>query len=215
MKFLQRILQELNNQKEGIDQKIYAEYLSGTQEKEEFRNWLNNVQSINSEIQSIKEELGRKKYLSCEDLGKLVDKKIVEAQELLQKGSYHRGIIDKKNFKYIILGGGVAAGYTAMEFTRQGLQPGEVAIISKEAVAPYERPALSKSYLFPNEPARLPSFHVCVGIGGERLLPKWYEEKRIELILGTEIVKANLASKTLISASGKIYAYQLVPQQLS
>ncbi|KAH7546486.1 hypothetical protein FEM48_Zijuj01G0206000 [Ziziphus jujuba var. spinosa] len=99
-------------------------------------------------------------------------------------------------------------GYAAKEFTRQGLQPGELAIISKEAVAPYERPALSKSYLFPHEPARLPSFHVCVGNGEERLLPERYEEKGIELILGTEIVKADLASKTLISASGKIYAYQ-------
>ena len=26
-------------------------------------------------------------------------------------------------------------------------------------------------------PARLPGFHVCVGSGGERLLPDWYTEK--------------------------------------
>lgn len=26
-------------------------------------------------------------------------------------------------------------------------------------------------------PARLPGFHVCVGSGGERLLPEWYTEK--------------------------------------
>lgn len=25
--------------------------------------------------------------------------------------------------------------------------------------------------------ARLPGFHVCVGSGGERLLPEWYSEK--------------------------------------
>lgn len=25
--------------------------------------------------------------------------------------------------------------------------------------------------------ARLPGFHVCVGSGGERLLPEWYTEK--------------------------------------
>ncbi|XP_020687302.1 monodehydroascorbate reductase 3, cytosolic-like [Dendrobium catenatum] len=54
-----------------------------------------------------------------------------------------------KHFKYVILGGGVAAGYAAREFVKQGLKPGELAIISKEAVAPYERPALSKAYLFP------------------------------------------------------------------
>lgn len=83
-----------------------------------------------------------------------------------------------------------------------------MAIISKEAVAPYERPALSKAYLFPESPARLPGFHVCVGSGGERLLPEWYKEKGIELILSTEIIEANLSAKTLRSASGKIFKYQ-------
>lgn len=31
-------------------------------------------------------------------------------------------------------------------------------------------------YWFPGA-ARLPGFHVCVGSGGERLLPEWYTEK--------------------------------------
>ncbi|GFQ04086.1 monodehydroascorbate reductase [Phtheirospermum japonicum] len=113
-----------------------------------------------------------------------------------------------KSFKYVILGGGVAAGYAAREFAKQGVKPGELAIISKEAVAPYERPALSKAYLFPEGTARLPGFHVCVGSGGERLLPEWYTEKGISLILSTEIVKADLASKTLITASGETFIYQ-------
>ncbi|CAK7343404.1 unnamed protein product [Dovyalis caffra] len=114
----------------------------------------------------------------------------------------------EKSFKYVILGGGVAAGYAAREFAKQGVKPGELAIISKEAVAPYERPALSKAYLFPEGTARLPGFHVCVGSGGERLLPEWYSEKGIELILSTEIVKADLAAKTLVSAAGQIFKYQ-------
>ncbi|KZV48945.1 Monodehydroascorbate reductase family protein [Dorcoceras hygrometricum] len=114
----------------------------------------------------------------------------------------------EKSFKYVILGGGVAAGYAAREFAKQGVQPDELAIISKEAVAPYERPALSKAYLFPEGTARLPGFHVCVGGGGERLLPEWYTEKGISLILSTEITKADLASKTLHSATGDIFKYQ-------
>ncbi|KZV27938.1 monodehydroascorbate reductase [Dorcoceras hygrometricum] len=114
----------------------------------------------------------------------------------------------EKAFKYVILGGGVSAGYAAREFSNQGVKPGELAIISKEAVAPYERPALSKGYLFPQGAARLPGFHVCVGSGGEKLLPEWYSEKGISLILGTEIVKADLASKTLISAAGETFKYQ-------
>ncbi|CAK9159575.1 unnamed protein product [Ilex paraguariensis] len=116
----------------------------------------------------------------------------------------------EKSFKYVIVGGGVAAGYAAREFTKQGVKPGDLAVISKEAVAPYERPALSKAYLFPEGTARLPGFHVCVGSGGERLLPEWYAEKGISLILSTEIVKADLASKTLISAAGETFKYQVL-----
>ncbi|CAA0829675.1 Probable monodehydroascorbate reductase-cytoplasmic isoform 4, partial [Striga hermonthica] len=56
--------------------------------------------------------------------------------------------------------------------------------------------------------ARLPGFHVCVGSGGERLLPEWYTDKGISLILSTEIVKADLASKTLMSAAGETFKYQ-------
>ncbi|XP_023526834.1 monodehydroascorbate reductase, seedling isozyme-like [Cucurbita pepo subsp. pepo] len=116
----------------------------------------------------------------------------------------------EKSFKYVIVGGGVSAGYAAREFVKLGLKPGELAIISKEAVAPYERPALSKGYLFPESPARLPGFHVCVGSGGERLLPEWYKENGIELILSTEIVKADLAAKALSTSSGDSFKYQIL-----
>ncbi|KAG6580684.1 Monodehydroascorbate reductase, partial [Cucurbita argyrosperma subsp. argyrosperma] len=116
----------------------------------------------------------------------------------------------EKSFKYVIVGGGVSAGYAAREFLKLGLKPGELAIISKEAVAPYERPALSKGYLFPESPARLPGFHVCVGSGGERLLPEWYKENGIELILSTEIVKADLAAKALSTSSGDTFKYQIL-----
>ncbi|KAM1138146.1 hypothetical protein TB2_035503 [Malus domestica] len=44
-----------------------------------------------------------------------------------------------KNFKYVILGGGVLAGYAAREFAKQGLKPGKLAVISKEAVLPPSR----------------------------------------------------------------------------
>ncbi|CAH1442114.1 unnamed protein product [Lactuca virosa] len=116
----------------------------------------------------------------------------------------------EKSFKYIIVGGGVSAGYAAREFEKQGVKANELAIISKEAVAPYERPALSKVYLFPEGTARLPGFHVCVGSGGERLAPEWYKEKGITLILSTEIIKADLPSKTLKSAAGDTFKYEVL-----
>lgn len=110
----------------------------------------------------------------------------------------------EKSFKYVILGGGVAGGYAAWEFDKAGLKPGELAIVSKEAVAPYERPALSKAYLFPEGFARLPGFHTCVGGGGPKMTPEWYEEKGVELILSTEVTAVDLAAKTLTSSAGTI-----------
>ncbi|XLR20329.1 hypothetical protein S83_048241, partial [Arachis hypogaea] len=46
--------------------------------------------------------------------------------------------------------------------------------------------------------------------GGERLLPEWYNEKGIELILSIEIVKADLAAKSLTSAGGETFSYQIL-----
>ncbi|HEX8983895.1 MAG TPA: FAD/NAD(P)-binding oxidoreductase [Bryobacteraceae bacterium] len=52
-----------------------------------------------------------------------------------------------KSFRYVILGGGMVAGYAAKEFAERGLQSGELAIVSADDALPYERPPLSKGYL--------------------------------------------------------------------
>ncbi|KAL8528211.1 hypothetical protein ACS0TY_005861 [Phlomoides rotata] len=111
-------------------------------------------------------------------------------------------------FVYVIIGGGVAAGYTAHEFVKRGVSSGELCIISEEHVAPYERPALSKGYLLPEAPARLPSFHCCVGSNEERLAPKWYKENGIELILGTRVKSADIRRKTLLTVTGETISYK-------
>ncbi|PIN04684.1 Monodehydroascorbate/ferredoxin reductase [Handroanthus impetiginosus] len=111
-------------------------------------------------------------------------------------------------FVYVIVGGGVAAGYAAHEFFKRGVSHGELCIVSEEPVAPYERPALSKGYLLPEAPARLPSFHCCVGTNEERLAPKWYQENGIELILGTRVKSADVRRKTLVTATGETISYK-------
>ncbi|KAF5728895.1 hypothetical protein HS088_TW21G01049 [Tripterygium wilfordii] len=111
------------------------------------------------------------------------------------------GIVVGVDFDLYVLGvgnGGVTIGYVAMEFAEQGVKFGELTIISKEWVAPYKHPALSKAYLFPMEIAGLLGFHVCVASGGERLLSEW---------LDTRIVKIDLAAKTLVSAAGETFEY--------
>src|ERR1700752_1401469 len=52
-----------------------------------------------------------------------------------------------QKLKYIILGGGMVAGYAAKELASQGLKSGELAIFSADTALPYERPPLSKGYL--------------------------------------------------------------------
>ncbi|HEY2461771.1 MAG TPA: hypothetical protein VGI16_13245 [Candidatus Acidoferrum sp.] len=49
--------------------------------------------------------------------------------------------------KYIILGGGMVAGYAAKELVARGLKPRELTIISADDALPYERPPLSKGFL--------------------------------------------------------------------
>lgn len=40
----------------------------------------------------------------------------------------------EKHFKYVHLGGGQSGGYVAAEFVKNGLKPGELAIITAEKV---------------------------------------------------------------------------------
>ncbi|KAJ8448308.1 hypothetical protein Cgig2_021936 [Carnegiea gigantea] len=113
------------------------------------------------------------------------------------------------NREYVIVGGGNAAGYAARTFVEHGLADGKLCIVCKEPYAPYERPALTKGYLFPldKKPARLPGFHTCVGSGGERQTPEWYKEKGIEMIYEDPVTDVNTEKQTLQTQSGKLLKY--------
>lgn len=114
-----------------------------------------------------------------------------------------------KSFDYLVVGGGNAAGYACRELVAQGVGAGKVGIVSAEAVAPYERPALTKAYLHPPSAkvrARLPGFHTCVGGGGERQTPEWYTEKGIERVRGT-VTSVDRVAKT-VQVGADTYSYQ-------
>ena len=113
-----------------------------------------------------------------------------------------------RSFKYVLLGGGNASGYAAREFVLRGVQPGELCIVTAEHVVAYERPALSKGFLFPEKPARLPGFHTCVGLGFDRQDPGWYADRGIEYLTGTDVVSVEVASKTLTLKSGEEVRYE-------
>ncbi|KAK4486476.1 hypothetical protein RD792_009156, partial [Penstemon davidsonii] len=114
-----------------------------------------------------------------------------------------------ENREYLIVGGGNAAGYAARTFVDHGLADGKLCIVSKEAYAPYERPALTKGYLFPldKKPARLPGFHTCVGSGGERQTPDWYKEKGIEMLYEDPVADIDIEKQTVRTDSGKLLKY--------
>ena len=67
--------------------------------------------------------------------------------------------------KYLILVGGMAAGYATKELASQGLKPGELTIVSADNAVPYERPPLSKGFLSGKDNERAFSSTPGIGIG--------------------------------------------------
>ncbi len=49
--------------------------------------------------------------------------------------------------KFVIVGGGMVAGYAAKQLVELGLRPGDLTILSSDTTIPYERPPLSKGFL--------------------------------------------------------------------
>eukprot|EP00877_Chromochloris_zofingiensis_P009363 jgi/Chrzof1/4680/Cz14g22170.t1 len=109
--------------------------------------------------------------------------------------------------KYVVLGGGNASGYVAKEFAAKGIEKGQLTIITDEPVVAYERPALSKAYLFPEGAARLPGFHTAVGGGGDRQEPGWYSEKGIDYRTNTKVTAVDVKAKLLAFQNGDKLTY--------
>ncbi|KAI4310346.1 hypothetical protein MLD38_035330 [Melastoma candidum] len=114
-----------------------------------------------------------------------------------------------ENQEVVIVGGGNSAGYAARALVEHGMANKKLCIVTKETYAPYERPALTKGYLFPldKKPARLPGFHTCVGSGGERQTADWYKEKGIEILYEDPVTKIDPGKQTLTTTSGKLLKY--------
>lgn len=56
-----------------------------------------------------------------------------------------------ENYKYLILGGGMVAGYAVQQFLEDGVDGKDIGIVSSDSVPPYERPPLSKGFLLGDE----------------------------------------------------------------
>lgn len=97
--------------------------------------------------------------------------------------------------RIVIIGGGVAAFEAAVNARRQAPEA-TVALLSREQLPPYRRPALSGM--------------VAEMIGDDRLLiqkPAFYPEQRIDLRLGVTITAIDRAHHRLVAADGSTTAY--------
>ncbi|MHB8684826.1 MAG: NAD(P)/FAD-dependent oxidoreductase [Dehalococcoidia bacterium] len=92
---------------------------------------------------------------------------------------------------YVILGGGMVAGYAAKEFAGRGAGR-DLLIVSSDDVPPYERPPLSKGFLAGTEDES------SVFINPEA----WYREQGITVRLRTVVERIDAGAKRLRTAGG-------------
>ncbi|HEV2177138.1 MAG TPA: FAD/NAD(P)-binding oxidoreductase [Terriglobia bacterium] len=100
--------------------------------------------------------------------------------------------------EYVILGGGMVAGYAAKELVKLGLKSGELMIVSADDFLPYERPPLSKGFLSGKDTEE------SVFINR----PDFYREHGIEVKLETTISSVDLKNKRLQSSLGEDFSFQ-------
>ena len=97
-----------------------------------------------------------------------------------------------KSYKYLIIGGGMVAGYAAKELAERGLKPNEMAMVSSDTAGPYERPPLSKGFLAGKDD------EAGIRINAE----EFYREHGIELALGTEVRALDCAKRVVDAGAG-------------
>ena len=94
--------------------------------------------------------------------------------------------------KFVIVGGGMVAGYAAKQLVELGLTSGELAILSGDTSIPYERPPLSKGFLAGRDTEE------SIRINSE----DFYREHGIEVRLGCRIASVDPEHKRLSLQAG-------------
>lgn len=100
--------------------------------------------------------------------------------------------------KFMILGGGMVAGYAAKQFVELGLPNGELAILSADNAAPYERPPLSKGFLAGKDSED------AIKINPD----DFYKKQGIELRLNCEVALVDLKQKRLVLKDGDEFQFE-------
>ncbi|WP_417218331.1 NAD(P)/FAD-dependent oxidoreductase [Arthrobacter sp.] len=96
----------------------------------------------------------------------------------------------------VIIGGGLAAAH-AVQTLREHGYPRSITVIADEAMAPYERPPLSKDFLQGKQEAEAAIVHPA----------DWYAEHDVTLLLGEHAASIDRAGHTVALASGTEIPY--------
>jgi NADPH-dependent 2,4-dienoyl-CoA reductase/sulfur reductase-like enzyme len=102
-----------------------------------------------------------------------------------------------QEYKTIVLGGGMVAGYAAKQLVESGLKPGELGIVSADDALPYERPPLSKSFLAGKDTEQ------SVLINPD----SFYREHAIGIHLNISIERIDIPAKRLVGRSGEEFRF--------
>ncbi|HLZ70066.1 MAG TPA: FAD-dependent oxidoreductase [Dehalococcoidia bacterium] len=102
------------------------------------------------------------------------------------------------SFRYLILGGGMVAGYAAQAMAERGLAAGDLAIVSADSALPYERPPLSKGFLAGKDT------EASVFISDAA----FYREHGIELRIGATVIGIDLGAKRLHTSGGEAIGFE-------
>jgi len=103
-----------------------------------------------------------------------------------------------KTAKYVIVGGGMAAGYAARQLAELGLRAGDLTILSADTSIPYERPPLSKTFLAGKDTEE-----------SIRINPEdFYHDHGIEVRLGTEVAGLSPTERHLELSSGEQVGFE-------
>jgi NADPH-dependent 2,4-dienoyl-CoA reductase/sulfur reductase-like enzyme len=101
-------------------------------------------------------------------------------------------------FRSIILGGGMVAGYAAQEMAAGGLEKGQLGIISADNAIPYERPPLSKGFLAGDDTES------SVFINNKT----FYNEHGIDVRLETRVASLDVGARKLTLENGGAIGYE-------
>jgi 3-phenylpropionate/trans-cinnamate dioxygenase ferredoxin reductase subunit len=100
------------------------------------------------------------------------------------------------HYPYVIVGGGLAAA-SAIEGIRAHDRDGRILVISRENVAPYHRPSLSKDLWFGRTTIEKIPLHDDA----------WYADQRVDLSLRREIVELEASSHSLWDDRDAVVSY--------